>query len=112
VNTIEAVIEPFELEGVRRALTGAGVIGMTVTEVRASGRDGCRTSIYRGIEYATDLLPRTRFEVVVPDYRTNHVVSLICSATRAGQREAGTIFVSPLDEVIRISTGQRGEEAV
>jgi nitrogen regulatory protein P-II 1 len=112
VKRIEAVIKPFKLEDVRQALTSAGVTGMTVSEVLGGGRDDRRTETYRGLAYAVDLTPRMKLEVVVPDCRADQVVHLISEAARTSRSDGGTIFVSALEDAIRIRTGEHGEAVV
>jgi nitrogen regulatory protein P-II 1 len=112
VKKIDACIKPFKLEEVRQALTGAGVDALMVSEVRSGRREEWRTDSYRGVAYTLDLLPKIRLEVVVPDCRAEQVISLITRAARNGPREAGTIWVSSVEDAIRIRTGERGEAAV
>ena len=112
MRKVEAVIKPFRLEEVKEALTGAGFVGMTVTEVRGFGRQKGHTEMYRGGEYKVDFLPKLKVEVVVPDDRAGKVVDLILAAARTGSIGDGKVFVSPLDDVVRIRTGEHGEGAV
>jgi nitrogen regulatory protein P-II 1 len=112
MRKVEAVIKPFKLEEVKEALTGAGFIGMTVTEVRGFGRQKGHTEMYRGGEYKVDFLPKIKLEVVVADDRATKVVDLIVAAARTGSIGDGKVFVSPLDDVVRIRTGEHGEGAV
>lgn len=112
MKRIEAVIKPFKLEDVKEALTGAGVIGMTVTEVRGFGRQKGHTELYRGGEYTVEFLPKMKLEVIVPDDRVDKVVALITTAAKTGRIGDGKVFTAPLDDVIRIRTGERGEDAV
>ena len=112
VKKIEAVIRPFKLEEVKQSLSAIGVVGMTVSEVRGSGEQPARVETYRGLEYAVDLNPGLKLEVVVPDARADQVVSFIARAARTGRHGAGTIFVSPMDDAIRIRTGEHGEDVV
>jgi nitrogen regulatory protein P-II 1 len=112
MRKVEAVIKPFRLEEVKEALTGAGFVGMTVTEVRGFGRQKGHTEMYRGGEYKVDFLPKLKVEVVVPDDRAGKVVDLIVAAARTGSIGDGKVFVSPLDDVVRIRTGEHGEGAV
>jgi nitrogen regulatory protein P-II 1 len=112
VKKIEAIIRPFKLDEVKEALNGVGVMAMTVSEVRGSGdQPGC-TDMYRGLEYRADLLPRVKVEVVVADCRADQVSWIITTAARTGRPGAGVIFVSSLEDSIRIRTGERGESAV
>jgi len=112
MRKVEAIIKPFKLDEVKEALTGAGFIGMTVTEVRGFGRQKGHTEMYRGGEYKVDFLPKIKLEVVVPDDRAPKVVDLIVAAARTGSIGDGKVFVSPLEDVVRIRTGEHGEGAV
>lgn len=112
MRKVEAVIKPFKLEEVKEALTGAGFIGMTVTEVRGFGRQKGHTEMYRGGEYKVDFLPKIKLEVVVADDRAAKVVDLIVAAAGTGSIGDGKVFVSPLEDVVRIRTGEHGEGAV
>ena len=112
MKIVMAVIKPFKLEEVKEALTGAGFIGMTVTEVRGFGRQKGHTEMYRGGEYKVDFLPKIKLEVVVADDRATKVVDLIVAAARTGSIGDGKVFVSPLEDVVRIRTGEHGEGAV
>jgi nitrogen regulatory protein P-II 1 len=97
---------------VKDALTRAGIIGMTVTEVRGFGRQKGHTEMYRGNEYTVDFLPKMKIEIVVPDGMADRVVELIIAAARTGSIGDGKVFVSPLGDAVRIRTGERGENAV
>ena len=112
MKKIEAIIKPFKLDDVKEALTGIGVIGMTVTEVRGFGRQKGHTELYRGSEYTVDFLPKVKIEVVVPDRLTDTVVATIVGAAKTGSIGDGKVFVVPIDEAIRIRTGETGESAV
>ena len=112
MKKIEAIIKPFKLDEVKEALTAAGVIGMTVTEVRGFGRQKGHTEMYRGGEYTIDFLPKMRLEIVVPDDRAERVVQLIVGAAKTGSIGDGKIFLSSLDEAVRIRTGEHGERAI
>jgi nitrogen regulatory protein P-II 1 len=112
MKKIEAIIKPFKLDDVKEALTGAGVIGMTVSEVRGFGRQKGHTEMYRGGEYTVDFLPKMKVEVVVADHLTAKVVELIVSAAKTGSIGDGKVFVSTLDDAVRIRTGEHGEQAV
>lgn len=112
MKKITAVIKPFKLDDVRDALTEAGIYGMTVTEVKGFGRQRGHTEIYRGAEYAVDFLPKVRLEVVVEDKRVEDAVEAVMKAAQTGKIGDGKIFVTPVEEVIRIRTGERGEDAV
>lgn len=112
MKKITAVIKPFKLDDVRDALTEAGIYGMTVTEVKGFGRQRGHTEIYRGAEYAVDFLPKVRLEVVVEDRWVEDAVEAVMKAAQTGKIGDGKIFVTPVEEVIRIRTGERGEDAV
>jgi nitrogen regulatory protein P-II 1 len=112
MKKIEAIIKPFKLDDVKDALTSAGIVGMTVTEVRGFGRQKGHTEMYRGNEYTVDFLPKMKIEIVVPDGVADRVVALITAAARTGSIGDGKVFVSTLGDAIRIRTGERGENAV
>jgi nitrogen regulatory protein P-II 1 len=112
MKKVEAIIRPFKLDDVREALTEIGVKGMTLTEVKGYGRQKGHTEIYRGSEYQIDFLPKIRVEVVVADEFANKVVETILKVARTGQVGDGKIFVSTIDEVIRIRTEESGEDAI
>ena len=112
MKTIEAIIKPFKLDEVKAALTGAGIVGMTVTEVRGFGRQKGHTEMYRGGEYKVDFLPKMKIEIVVPDGLASKVVALVVGAARTGSIGDGKVFVEPLEEALRIRTGERGDNAV
>jgi nitrogen regulatory protein P-II 1 len=110
MKKIETIIKPFKLD--KDALTGAGIVGMTVSEVRGFGRQKGHTEMYRGSEYTIDFLPKMKVEVVVPDGMAEKVVTLIAAAARTGSIGDGKIFVEPLVEAMRIRTGERRDNAV
>jgi nitrogen regulatory protein P-II 1 len=112
VKKIEAVIRHFKLEEVKDALTDVGVQGMTVSEVRGFGRQKGHKEHYRGAEYTVDFLPKVKIEVVVPDDQFRTVVDTIIRAARTGQMGDGKIFVTDLEELVRIRTGESGDEAL
>jgi nitrogen regulatory protein PII len=112
MKKVEAIIKPFKLDDVKEALTGIGVIGMTVTEVRGFGRQKGHTELYRGSEYTVDFLPKVKIEVVVSDALVKKVVDTIASAAKTGSIGDGKVFVLPINESIRIRTGETGESAV
>ena len=112
MKKIEAVIKPFKLDDVKEALNELGVVGMTVTEVRGFGRQKGHTELYRGSEYTVDFLPKVKIEVVVPDHLVDKVVHTIVGAAKTGSIGDGKVFVLPIDESIRIRTGETGESAV
>lgn len=109
---IEAIIKPFRLDDVKDALQEAGVMGMTVTEVKGFGRQRGHTELYRGAEYVIDFIPKVKVEVVVSDDVKETVLTAIENAAKSGRIGDGKIFVSPIDECIRIRTGERGDAAL
>ncbi len=112
MKKIEAIIKPFKLEDVKEALAEIGVEGMTVTEVKGFGRQKGHTEIYRGSEYTVDFLPKVKFEIVVADTRVDQAVQAIIKSAKTGKIGDGKIFVTHVDEAIRIRTEERGEDAV
>ncbi len=112
MKLITAVIKPFKLDDVKDALKGAGVVGLTVTEVRGFGRQGGHTETYRGTEYQVELVPKVRIEVVVADPDVDGVVDAIAKAASTGKIGDGKIWVSEIDRVVRIRTGEEGVDAV
>jgi nitrogen regulatory protein P-II 1 len=112
VNKIEAIIKPFKLDEVKDALNDLGVKGMTISEVKGFGRQKGHTEIYRGAEYVIDFLPKIKIEVVVEKEMVSKVVELIQKTARTGKIGDGKIFVLPVEEIIRIRTGERGHEAI
>ena len=112
MKRIEAVIKPHMLEAVKDRLRQIGVSGMTVTEVRGFGRTGGKTEVYRGSAYVVDFVPKVKVDVVVPDPLAADVVEAIAATAKTGKIGDGKIFVTPVDEVVRIRTGERGEEAL
>ncbi len=112
MKKIEAIIKPFKLEDVKEALAEIGVEGMTVTEVKGFGRQKGHTEIYRGSEYTVDFLPKVKFDLVVPDDRVDAAVKAIMKAAKTGKIGDGKIFVTHIEEAIRIRTEERGENAV
>ena len=112
MKLITAIIKPFKLDDVREALSEVGVQGMTVTEVKGFGRQKGHTELYRGAEYVVDFLPKVKVEVVIDDAMTERVVDAIQNAAQTGRIGDGKIFISAIDEAIRIRTGERGSEAV
>ena len=112
MKLVIAIIKPFKLDEVRDALTGLGVHGMTVTEVKGYGRQKGHTEIYRGAEYAINFLPKLRLEVAVASEMTDKVVAAIGSAAKTGQIGDGKIFVTEIDRVIRIRTGETDNSAL
>jgi nitrogen regulatory protein PII len=112
VKLVTAIIKPFKLDEVREALSEVGVNGLTVTEVKGFGRQKGHTELYRGAEYVVDFLPKIRVEVGVADQQVDAVIEAIIKAARTGKIGDGKIFVTPLDEVIRIRTGENGDPAL
>ncbi|HLP06668.1 MAG TPA: P-II family nitrogen regulator [Opitutaceae bacterium] len=112
MKLITAIIKPFKLEEVKDALSGIGIEGMTVTEVKGFGRQKGHTEIYRGSEYTVDFLPKVKLEVAVADAIVAKAIDTIVAAAKTGKIGDGKIFVSPLEEVIRIRTDERGDTAI
>lgn len=112
MKKIEAIIQPFKLEDVKEALKAIGVDGMTITEVRGHGRQKGHKEVYRGQEYQVDLLPKVKLELIVDSARVEEILQTICKAARSGKIGDGKIFVSSIEQVIRIRTGESGESAV
>ena len=112
MKQITAIIKPFKLEEVREALADVGVSGLTVTEVKGFGRQKGHTELYRGAEYVVDFLPKVKVEAVVPDALVDRAIEAIMKAARTGKIGDGKIFVRPVEQVIRIRTGEEGEAAV
>lgn len=112
MKKIEAIIRPFKLDEVKIALVNAGIVGMTVSEVRGFGRQKGQTERYRGSEYTVEFLQKLKIEIVVDEAQVDIVVDKIISAARTGEIGDGKIFVSSVDEIIRIRTGEKNTEAV
>jgi nitrogen regulatory protein P-II 1 len=112
MKKIEAIIKPYKLDEVKDALTGMGIIGMTVSEVRGFGRQKGHTELYRGSEYTIDFLPKIRIELVVPDAIADKAVDTITAAARTGQIGDGKVFVQSVETAVRIRTGERDESAL
>jgi nitrogen regulatory protein P-II 1 len=112
MKKIEAIIKPFKLEDVKDALSQIGVSGMTVTDVKGYGRQQGHSELYRGAEYVVDFLAKTKIEIVVSDEEVESCVKLISDAAKTGKIGDGKIFVMPIEDVIRIRTGESGNEAV
>ena len=112
MKKIEAIIKPFKLDEVREALSDIGVTGLTVTEVKGFGRQKGHTELYRGAEYVVDFLPKVKVEVVVAASLIDKAVEAIINAARTGKIGDGKIFVYPVEQVIRIRTGESGEAAI
>ncbi len=112
MKMVRAIIKPFKLDDVRDALTEIGVDGMTVSEVKGFGRQKGQTELYRGAEYVNDLLPKLELEVVVPDDRVKAVVGAIADSAATGRIGDGKIFVVPVNNAVRIRTGEKGDSAL
>jgi nitrogen regulatory protein P-II 1 len=112
MKKIEAIIRPFRIDDVREALTEIGIKGMTLTEVKGYGRQKGHTELYRGSEYQIDFLPKIKIEVIVGDDAVDRVVDTIVAAAKTGQVGDGKIFVYPVEDVIRVRTGESGEAAL
>ena len=112
MKKIEAIIKPFKLEDVKAALTALGIQGMTVAEVKGFGRQKGHTEIYRGSEYTVDFLPKVKIEIVVADAQASPAVDAIATAAKTGKIGDGKIFVSAVENAVRIRTGETGEQAV
>ena len=112
MKKIEAIIKPFKLDEVKEALSGVGVEGMTVSEVKGFGRQKGHTEIYRGNEYTVDFLPKIKIEIVLAESAVAGAVEAIVKAAKTGKIGDGKVFVSPIEDVIRIRTEERGERAV
>lgn len=112
MKLITAVIKPFKLDDVRTALSDVGVSGMTVTEVKGFGRQKGHTELYRGAEYVVDFLPKVKLELAVDDSMVEQAVEAITSAAQTGKIGDGKIFITPLEEIVRIRTGETGSDAV
>lgn len=112
MKKVEAIIKPFKLDEVKEALQAAGVQGMTITEVKGFGRQKGHTELYRGAEYVVDFLPKVKVEVVVADEQAPAVLDAIVKAAGTGRIGDGKVFVSTIEEVIRIRTGERGPDAI
>ncbi len=112
MKKVEAIIKPFKLDELKEGLSEIGVTGMTVNEVKGFGRQKGHTEIYRGAEYQVDFIPKSKVSVVVPEALVDKVVDTIIAACRTGSIGDGKIFVTPVETVVRIRTGQRNEEAI
>lgn len=112
MKLVTAIIKPHKVDDVKDALKAAGLQGMTVDEVKGFGRQGGKTEIYRGAEYVVDLLPKVKIETVVPDDIADQVAEVIVAAARTGKIGDGKVWISSIDKIIRIRTGELGDEAV
>lgn len=112
MKKLECVIKPFKLEEVKEALSELGIMGMTVSEVKGFGRQKGHTELYRGSEYTVDFLPKVKLEIVLPDDLVEKAVGIVVKAAKTGNIGDGKIFVYPIQEVVRIRTGETGEKAL
>jgi nitrogen regulatory protein P-II 1 len=112
MKMVEAIVKPFKLDEVKDALTKAGIQGMTVEEVKGFGRQKGHTELYRGAEYSVDFLPKVKLQVLVTDDKVATVVDAITAAAKTGKIGDGKIFVYPVEEVVRIRTGEKGADAI
>lgn len=112
MKKIEAIIKPFKLDEVKEALSKSGVQGLTITEVKGFGRQKGHTELYRGAEYVVDFLPKVKIEILVDDDKAADIADTIITAARTGRIGDGKIFILPMDDVVRIRTGERGSDAI
>jgi nitrogen regulatory protein P-II 1 len=112
MKMVEAIVKPFKLDEVKQALTKAGVQGMTITEVKGFGRQKGHTELYRGAEYTVDFLPKVKIQILVPEDRAAAVADVTANAARTGKIGDGKIFISKVEEAVRIRTGETGADAV
>lgn len=112
MKKIEAIIKPFKLDEVKQKLTSVGITGMTISEVKGFGRQKGHTELYRGAEYTVDFLPKVKLEILATDEMTPRIIEAIRESAQTGKIGDGKIFVSSVEEIIRIRTNERGEEAI
>jgi len=112
MKKIEAIIKPFKLDDVKNSLAEVGIQGITISEVKGFGRQKGHTELYRGAEYTIDFLPKVKIEIIVPDEKVEKVVEIIQAAAKTGRIGDGKIFILPCEEVIRIRTGEKGDDAI
>ena len=112
MKKIEAIIKPFKLDDVKEALNSIGIKGMTISEVKGYGRQKGHKEIYRGAEYIVDFIPKAKMEIIVDGDQVDEVIDTICKAAQTGKIGDGKIFVLPVDEVVRVRTGEKGTEAI
>lgn len=112
MKRVEAIIKPFKLEDVKEALSKAGVSGMTVSDVKGYGRQQGHSELYRGAEYVVDFLPKIKLDIVISEDQVDEVVTLISESARTGKIGDGKIFVSSIEKIVRIRTGEEDEEAI
>ena len=112
MKMVEAIVKPFKLEEVKGALTKVGIQGMTTAEVKGFGRQKGHTELYRGAEYTVDFLPKVKIQILVPDDKVAEIIEVITESARTGKIGDGKIFVTPVEEVVRIRTGEKGPDAI
>ncbi|ADG98704.1 nitrogen regulatory protein P-II [Segniliparus rotundus DSM 44985] len=112
MKLVTAIVKPFTLEDVKTALEQSGVVGMTVSEVQGYGRQKGHTEVYRGAEYSVDFVPKVRVEVIVDDSAADQVAQVIVDAARTGKIGDGKVWISPVESVVRVRTGERGSDAL
>jgi nitrogen regulatory protein P-II 1 len=112
MKMVEAIVKPFKLDEVKEALTKAGIQGMTVEEVKGFGRQKGHTELYRGAEYSVDFLPKVKIQILVPDEKAAEVVQVITDSAKTGKIGDGKIFITNVEEVVRIRTGEKGSDAI
>lgn len=112
MKKIEAIIKPFKLDDVKEALNAIGITGMTVSEVKGYGRQKGHKEIYRGAEYQVDFIPKVKLEIIIDSGKVEDVVNTICTSANTGKIGDGKIFVLPVEEVVRVRTGEKGTEAI
>ena len=112
MKLVTAIVKPFKLDEVKEALKASDIHGMTVTEVQGFGRQAGHTEVYRGTEYKIDFVPKARVEILVDDADAEHIVDVIVSAARTGKIGDGKVWVTPVDEVLRVRTGELGHDAI
>jgi len=112
MKKIEAIIKPFKLDDVRSALTDISITGLTATEVKGFGRQQGHTELYRGAEYVVEFIPKVKLEIILQDERVDQCIEVITNAARTGKIGDGKIFISDIENIVRIRTGEKGEEAI
>ena len=112
MKKIEVIIKPFKLDDVKEALNGIGIKGMTISEVKGYGRQKGHTEIYRGAEYVVDFLPKIKMEIIVEADQVDQIIETVVAAARTGKIGDGKIFVLPIEQVVRVRTGETGHEAI
>ena len=112
MKLITAILKPFKLEDVKNALQGAGITGMTVSEASGFGRQGGHTEVYRGAEYTVDLIPKVRLEILASDEDVERIIDIVVKAANTGNIGDGKIWVTPVESITRVRTGERGSDAI